>query len=51
MIEPPYFEDSLDRNYYLKWVQPLEGYFTAKDCLDDESFIIAMEKPQDVAYY
>ena len=41
----PCFDDiSLDNIVYLRHVQTLEGYFEAKGCSHEESFLIATQK-------
>ena len=44
MRETPYFKGSLDPNYYLKWVHGPEVYPRARDYLNEECFMIAIQK-------
>jgi len=49
MTKPPCFEGSLDPNHYLKWVQDLKDYPRVRGYLDEESFIIVIQKMKGVA--
>ena len=52
MKEFPCFDNiSLDPTIYLGQVQMLKNYFEAKECLGEESFMVATRKLQGVGLY
>jgi len=50
--ESPCFDGiTLDPTIYLRWIWTLKDYFEAKECSDEQSFLIATQKLQGYAYY